>query len=192
MKKEIKFYQSIPAVALVTLFILMVPFTAMQFTDEVKWTAADFILAGALLFGSGLSFVLAMRNATNIIYKAAIGLALGAMFFMIWANLAVGLIGKGPNPGNLMYIGVIAVGISGIILSRLKPHGLAHTMYAMALALVLIAVIALNASMHQYPGSSMAEIIGVNGFFAILFSISGLLFRFVAHDQSQRIEKSQG
>jgi hypothetical protein len=44
--------------------------------------------------------------------------------------------------------------------------------------------------MHQYPGSSVVEIIGVNTFFATLFSISGLLFRFVALQQSK--EKSEG
>jgi hypothetical protein len=38
----------------------------------------------------------------------------------------------------------------------------------------------------------VAEIIGVNGFLASLFGISGLLFRYVALGKSQSIEKSEG
>ena len=30
-------------------FILLVPLIAMQFTEEVKWTLTDFIIAGGLL-----------------------------------------------------------------------------------------------------------------------------------------------
>lgn len=38
-------------VALVTGLLLLVPLVAMQFTDEVRWNLADFVVAGALLFG---------------------------------------------------------------------------------------------------------------------------------------------
>ena len=42
----------------VVLVLLLVPLVAMQFTREVRWGLADFIVAGALLFGAGLfSFV---------------------------------------------------------------------------------------------------------------------------------------
>jgi hypothetical protein len=97
---------------------------------------------------------------------------------MMYVNLAVGLIGGGPNPGNLMYIGVVIVVIFGMILSRLRPAGMERTSYAAAISLAVIAVIALVAKMHEYPGSSVIEILGVNGFFATLFLVSGLLFQF--------------
>jgi len=192
MIKPNQFHQSVPGVALVTLLILLVPFVAMQYTDEVNWSLADFIFAGALLFGIGLSFVLVILYASSIIYRVAISLTLATTFFMVWANLAVGLIGAGPNPGNLMYIGVIAVGIIGIIISRCTPRGMEYTMYVMALTVALVAAIALKTGMQYYPGSSMAEVAGINGFFAALFALSGLLFRFVAYEQSRRIEKLQG
>lgn len=192
MKKETKFSQSVFIVALVTVLILLVPLVAMQFTNEVNWSLADFIVMGALLFGTGFSYVLVARYVTHLVYRVAIGFALGSTLFLIWANLAVGLIGSGPHWGNLMYMGVVAVGIIGTILARFTPGGMERVMYAMALSLVLVAIIALLANMHHYTGSSMKEILGVNGFFAILYAVSGLLFRFVVLEQSQRIEKSEG
>lgn len=192
MEKQQKFSRSILSVALVTVLLLLVPLVAMQFTDEVKWSVGDFIVMGVLLFSIGFLYVLATRYVTNIVYKVAIGFALGSTLLIIWANLAVGLIGSGPNSGNLMYLGVLAVGVIGIFFSRFTPGGMERAMYAVVLALMLVAVIALLANMQQYPGSSVKEIVGVNAFFAILFAISGLLFRYVAQEQSQRTEKSDG
>jgi hypothetical protein len=192
MEKQQKFSTSILIVALGTALILSVPLIAQQFTSEVNWSVADFLVMGVLIFSTGLSYVLITRYVTDIVYKAAIVMALGSTFLMIWANLAVGLIGSGPNLGNLMYLGVIAVGFIGTSLSRFTPAGMERTMNAMALAIILLAVIALSVNMQQYPGSSVAEIIGVNGFFAALFAISGLLFRFVAIMQTKANDKSAG
>ena len=188
MERQVKFYQSIPAVALGTVLLLIVPLVAMQFSDEVDWSIIDFIIAGALLFGTGTLFVLVMRAPENIIYKCAMVLTIGTTFLLIWANLAVGLIGSGPNPGNLMYIGVLAVLIVGIYLSRFKAAGLERAMFATALALALVAAIALLAGMHNYPQSSVIEIIGVNLFFITPYVLSGLLFRYLVQKSHQPTE----
>jgi hypothetical protein len=190
MEKQIKFYQSIPAVALVTVAILMVPLVAMQFSDHVNWSVLDFLLMGSLIFGTGVLFVLVMRLSSNIVYKVAMGLAIGATFFMVSVNLAVGLIGAGPNAGNLMYAGIIAVLIGGIYMSRFKAAGLERTMYATAFAFVLHTSIALVANMQNYPGSSVMEIIGVNLFFASPYVVAGLLFRYVALEQKNSMDKT--
>lgn len=184
MENQRKFYRSILIVALITILILSVPMVAMQFTDEVNWSIPDFIIMGALLFGTGMAYVSVTRFATEILYRVAFGLALGSTLFMIWANLAVGLIGSGPNLGNLMYMGVVAVVLIGCIRSRFKPVGMESTMYATALALGLVTVIALLANMDEYSGSSIKEIVFVNAFFATLFAIAGSLFHFIARDQS--------
>jgi hypothetical protein len=60
-----------------------------------------------------------------------------------------------------------------------------RTMYAMVLALVLLTVIALLTNMHEYPGASIKEIIGVNGFFAVLYTISGFLFNQKSSDMKE-------
>jgi hypothetical protein len=78
-------------IALATALILAVPLAAMQFTDEVVWTLGDFVVAGALLFGTGLMFVLAARQTGKKVYRVAIGIALAALLLWVWIELAVGL-----------------------------------------------------------------------------------------------------
>ena len=46
--------------------LLLIPLIAMQFTDEVNWTLFDFVIAGALLFGTGLLSELIMRKIKKI------------------------------------------------------------------------------------------------------------------------------
>ena len=164
-------------VGIITLILLMVPLIAMQFTTEVNWSISDFIIMAALIFGTGSAYVLISRLVNNGIYKLATAVSLGTVFFMIWSNLAVGLIGAGPHAGNLLYIAVIAVFITGSFITRFSAHGMERTMYATAGALVLHTVIALLADMDEYPAASINEIFSVNGFFASLFAIAGLLFR---------------
>ncbi len=183
MEKLVRSLLTIPAVAVATILLLMVPLVAMQFTNEVNWSAGDFILMGALLFGTGSILVLVLRQSDNMVFRAAVTVAIGTTFLMIWANLAVGLIGAGPNPGNLMYAGVIAVLFVGIYLSKFKAVGLEYAMYATALALVVHTIIALITGMQHYPSSSVLEIVGVNLFFMAPYAVAGLLFRFVALQQ---------
>jgi hypothetical protein len=73
--------------------MLLLPWVAMQFTDEVNWSVTDFLVAGALIAGTGLAFELAAGTTANHAYRAAVGLALAAVFLLIWLNLAVGIIG---------------------------------------------------------------------------------------------------
>jgi hypothetical protein len=190
MEKQRKFKKSIFAVALVTVLILLVPFVAMQFTNGVNWGVGDFIIMGALIFGTGLAYVLLTIFASNLLYKAAIACALGTTFFMVWANLAVGLIGAGSHWGNMMYMGVVAIAIIGSIISKFTSGGMERAMYATAFSIVLVAAIALIANMDEYPGSSVNEIIMVNGFFALLYAVSGVLFRYASQTKPyQRIEQ---
>jgi hypothetical protein len=76
-------------IALATGLILLAPLLAMQFTEEVAWTLSDFVIAGVLLFGTGLMFVLAARKTRK--YRAVIGIVLAAALFYVWAELAVGI-----------------------------------------------------------------------------------------------------
>lgn len=179
MQKQKNLSKSILWVAFITALILSIPLVAMQFTNEVNWSVADFIIMGILIFGTGFSYVLLTRSSLNIIHRAAVALAIGSTFLLVWSNLAVGLIGSGPNAANLMYIGIVAIVITGTFLSRFTAKGMERVMFTAAIALVLFAVIQLLAKMYQYSGSSVIEIIGVNAFFATLFAVSGLLFRYI-------------
>ncbi len=64
----------------------------MQFTDEVNWTLGDFVIAGALLFGTGIMCELVIRRVKNINYRIAICVALLVLLFLVWAELAVGIL----------------------------------------------------------------------------------------------------
>jgi hypothetical protein len=192
MSKQEKFSRSVIGIALVTILILMIPLVAMQFTDEVKWSPVDFIIMGALIFSTGMGFILITRSSPNAAYKIAAALTFATAFLMVWANLAVGLIGSGPNPGNLMYMAVPAVAIVGTFLSNFNPGGMERTMYFTTFILVLVTLIAFLANMDEYPSSSAKDILAVSGFFAMLFIVSGLIFRLAAHHGRQKSEKSNG
>jgi hypothetical protein len=100
-----------------------------------------------------------------------------AALLLVWTVGAVGVIGEEGDRADLMYGGVLAVGIIGAIIARFRPHGMARALLATALAQALVAVIALIAGKHQAPISSVFEILGVNGFFVALFVGSAWLFR---------------
>lgn len=169
--------KNILLIAVIVTLLLMVPLIAMQFTDEVNWSLFDFIIAGTILFSTGLAYELIARKGGTIAYRLALGTALISILFLVWANLAVGLIGAGPNIANLMYIGVVAIGITGVVIGHFTPRGMERTMYSMAISMLLAAGIQLIAGMYNYPQSSVIEILIVNGFFAALFTGSALLFR---------------
>lgn len=177
-------YRSVAGLALATVLLLLVPLLAMQLTDEVNWTLFDFVFAGALISGTGLTYLLVERKVGNFAYKAAVGIALAAAFILVWATGAVGVIGSEDNPANLMYIGVLAVGIIGAIVARFRPHGMARVLFAMAFVQALVAVIAVIAGLGATTLNGPGEILIINGFFVALFVGSGLLFRYAARGQT--------
>jgi hypothetical protein len=185
MKENIRYIimrnQNIIRIALGTAFILLVPLLAMLFTDQVAWDLADFIVAGALIFGTGLAFELVGRKAGTRAYRAAVGMALAAAFLLVWMNLAVGIIGSEDNPVNLMYFGVLAIGIVGATLARLRPQGMARALFATALAQALVPAIALlinKPPMNSVEASrGVLGVLGLNAFFVMMFIGSALLFR---------------
>ncbi|GAB3199842.1 ABC-type enterobactin transport system permease subunit [Pontibacter aydingkolensis] len=74
-------------------FLLSIPLIAMQFTDEVDWELADFVIMGILLLGTGLLCELVMRKVTNWNYRIGLIAVLLFVLFLMWAELAVGIFG---------------------------------------------------------------------------------------------------
>ena len=70
--------------------ILLIPLIAMQFTNEVKWDANDFLVMGLLILGTGSLFVLVSRRVPRR-RRVVIGSIFAAAFVYIWAELAVGI-----------------------------------------------------------------------------------------------------
>jgi hypothetical protein len=163
-------------IVLAAAFILLLPLVAMQFTDEVIWGVADFVLAGVLLAGAGLVHSLAARKV-NTAYRAGVGLAMATAFMLVFLIGAVGIVGEDGDSADLMYFGALAVGIVGAVIARFQPEGMARALLATAVATALVGAIALIAGKHQAPISSVYEIVGLNGIFVTLFTASAWLFR---------------
>lgn len=77
----------------ITLFLSAIPFVAMQFTKEVDWNLFDFVIMGALLFGTGLLINFILRKVKTVKSRIIICGVIIFLFFLIWAELAVGIIG---------------------------------------------------------------------------------------------------
>jgi len=73
--------------------LLAIPFIAMQFTDQVRWSLFDFIIMGILLLTTGLLCELVMRKIKKTSYRLAICGAILVLLFLVWVELAVGLFG---------------------------------------------------------------------------------------------------
>jgi len=80
-------------IMLTAVAILLIPFIAMRFTSEVDWGLADFVIMGILLFGTGLTIELVLRNVKKTGQRIAIVLAILFALFLVWAELAVGIFG---------------------------------------------------------------------------------------------------
>lgn len=72
--------------ALVTVAILAIPLIG-----QWPWGVFDFVIMGALIFGTGLFIDYVMRTVDKRYRAVAILVALG-IFFLIWTQLAVGLV----------------------------------------------------------------------------------------------------
>jgi len=73
--------------------LLLVPLTAMQFTAEVQWSFFDFVVAGVLLFGTGLCLELAIRKTRNTHSRLIVSILILLTLCIIWLELAVGVFG---------------------------------------------------------------------------------------------------
>jgi hypothetical protein len=94
-------------IALGTAFILLLPLVAMQFTDEVDWGVADFVLAGALLGGTGLLLNrLAAMKTAGVAYPA-VATAVG---------VAAIVLGEADDaPGLMLFGGLLIVATVGLV-----------------------------------------------------------------------------
>lgn len=168
--------RSILILAAITAGILLIPLLAMQFTTEVNWTFSDFLIAGILISGSGLSYIYLRSKSDIPEYRLAFGVAVFSTLLLIWVNGAVGLIGSENNPFNMWYGAVVLTGIAGTMVSRFRADYMSYVMVAMSFVQSLIMSAALITGEQHAEVSSVAEIIGVNGFFIILFLVPAFLF----------------
>lgn len=120
--------------------LLLAPLVAMQFTSEVDWDVTDFIAMGFILGSLGLALEFMVSRSGSIAYRIASGIVVLAAFLLIWANLAVGMIGSEDDPYNLLFGGVLIIALVGSIAARFRPTGMAIATAAAGVAQIAIAV----------------------------------------------------
>ncbi len=73
--------------------LLLLPVAGMFVSTEVNWSPMDFVVAGALLYGTALGIDTVQKHVKDkqkaVLYAGAILLVL----FIVWAELAVGVLG---------------------------------------------------------------------------------------------------
>lgn len=109
-------------------------------------------------------------------YRSAVGVALATALILLWVNGAVGVIGSENNDANLMYFGVLAVGIVGAVIARFRPRGMSLTLLATAIAQAFVTLVAIIGRLGL-PASGPLDLLLLNGFFIALWVVSACLFR---------------
>lgn len=166
--------------SIVVAIMLLIPLTAMQFTDEVNWSLFDFIAASLLLIVAGMTYKLISVRLSVSAYRRGVGIAVGTSLALVWINLAVGFIGSENHPANLMYFGVLAIGFTGVVLSQFRPHGMFLTVTVMAVAQFLVPVTAFIIWRPEIT-AGVVKVFILNWFFVMLYIASALQFRKVSY-----------
>lgn len=122
--------------------LILTPLVAMQFTREVNWDETDFIVATVIFGIVGGLIELAVRLSSNWFFRIGAMFAVLAGFMVVWANLAVGLIGNEDNPVNLWFGAVLIIAIAGSIAARFRGRILPLAMFLAGALQVAIGIFA--------------------------------------------------
>jgi hypothetical protein len=127
------------------------------------------------------AYILVSRLGNTTTYRVAVGLAVMAGLLLVWANLAVGLVGSEHNPVNLLYGSVLAVAAIGALVARFRPLGMSRAMFGAAVTYLVVTAIALfvwpPSAATAEPSTNFVNVLVGNTVFAGLWAVAGWLFR---------------
>ena len=152
------------------LALVLLPAIAMGFTDEVDWTAIDFVFAGVLIFSLGIGIEIAVRVGRSGVHSLGLGIAAIAGFLTLWANAAVGFIGAEGEPVNIAISLMVVVAAILTLAARFRPNVLRYVFAAVALGQIAAGLYATSAM----PGRAVEW--GVLIVFAGIWSAAALCF----------------
>ena len=122
--------------------ILCLPLIAMQFSDQVNWDGADFLIFGLMLLIAGVTFDFVRHQSDHATYKKGMVLAILATFLLFWINGAVGIIGSEDNSANLMFFVIVLVAVLGSLISGFAAYKMKWVMYVAAASQVIVFLVA--------------------------------------------------
>ena len=154
--------------------LLLAPAIAMRLQVEgVDWSVGDFVVMGVILAAACGAFELVLRMSGDWLYRAGGAIAILAGLALVWVNLAVGLVGEGPNAYNLGFMAVLGVGVVGALLARFRAAGLSRALLAMAIVHAMVAATALATHIDPRGASLSAAWLAPWLLAASLFRMSG-------------------
>ncbi len=116
----------------------------------------------------------------NHLYALGATIALGTTAVLVLGAGALGIIGGGGR-ADLVYVAVLAVGLIGTVLSRLRAEGLSMTLAAMALAQIFVTGIAILGGLAE--DASVLDLLGLTVMFAVGFGVAAWFFHRAAEQQ---------
>ncbi|WP_395673397.1 hypothetical protein [Phenylobacterium sp.] len=157
--------------------LLATPLVAMRFTDEVNWTASDFLFMGMLFGVIGGLLELAVRKSGRAAYRLGVAVALAIAFFSIWLTGAVGIIGSENETANLLYLAVLVAALAGAFVARFQPEGMARAMVVAAVAELIVPPAAAIFWPEAREAIWRREVFVLTGGFVFLWLVAAALFR---------------
>jgi hypothetical protein len=156
--------------------LLLIALLGNTFVEGWNWPPRAFALLWAVLAVVALVYkLIATRPGASPAHRLAAALGVLTGFAIFWMSIGPKIIGE-ENPGNLLYLLTILLGLIGVGFSRLQPARLAKVAFGMAAALLIIPVVAAllwpSNFEHSYVRVQLTSAV-----FAGVFAVSGLLFR---------------
>lgn len=107
--------------------------------------------------------------------------ALLGAFLLVWANLAVGIVGSEHNPNNQLFFVALLMGIAAVIGAKARAEGMVRAMLTTAGSIVVAFVVAELGVRDEPIVRALVEIVGTSVFVA-LFLGSVWMFRRASTD----------
>ena len=86
-------YKRLLGIFIFVFIILLIPLTAMLFTNDVSWDLNDFVVAGILLLLTGFTLELILRKVKTKRNRLLLSTFVLILLLLIWLELAVGIFG---------------------------------------------------------------------------------------------------
>ncbi|MBC8345405.1 MAG: hypothetical protein ISR82_01800 [Candidatus Marinimicrobia bacterium] len=108
--------------------------------------------------------------------KKGLRLAIINSFLLIWVSMGVGVIGADGEPLNIIYFGVVSIWIITGAIYKFQPKKMVKALTGTAIAQAIITIIAITMK-WGYPYSPALELLGLNGFYIVLWLWSASFYR---------------
>lgn len=144
------------------------------------WTAADYLLAAALLSMTGTAIELGVWATGNPSYRAGTIVAAATGLALLWVNGAVGILETEGDPRNLMFVGVVLFAAIGAGMGRGQAKAMARTMRGTAIVQAAASVIGWVDG-ARFPAFAIIGTV----IFCTLWCVSAALFARAARQSAQ-------